>query len=334
LTLKTLYATTQVQVVATFHAQLKIRPPKKMQLTERWEYLQQRPSYVPASKVQSPAIPHFAVVADTVNAPVVLQAPVICQLCGVGCLTRQTLWKHCELHHHSWCEYRKRLIFEVQQRHAVPLRPVEKRRLAGNYMQDLLYSRPGRGTVNPSECTMRQVVACAVCAFKDWIDDYYPCYLWKETPTVLQSTEKPDEEEEEGDCEVEAQDVEDKSRRQRVTLGHGPQLKDADGYCYLGPADKIQKLLDVNKYVPIVPGAPLEELHASSVEHPRTRTCAGCSTQNECRCCRTPSTAAWQVPLRSTRWKKRKTHAVLQSSCQRTAAWNRETPEPDRHAPA
>ena len=69
-----------------------------------------------------------------------MQAPVVCQLCGAGFVSCRHFWTHCEKKHHSWCEYRKRLIFEVQQRTAVPLRPVEKRRLAGNIMQDLLYS--------------------------------------------------------------------------------------------------------------------------------------------------------------------------------------------------
>jgi len=259
---------TQVQVVAMFHAQLKLRPPKRVQLTERWEYLHQKPSYVSASEVQSPDTPHFAAVADAPHGPAVLQAPVVCQLCGLGFLSRQALWKHCELHHHSWCEYRKRLIFEVQQRNAVPLRPVEKRRFAGNYMQDLLYSRPGRGTVKPNECTMRQVVACAVCAVKDWIDDYYPCYLWQESPVLVQSTEQPDNEDH-SEAEAAEEEEEHQQQRQRAAARRGPELRGEDGFCFLGPAEKIHKLLDVDNYVPVVPCCPLEELHASSVQHPR-----------------------------------------------------------------
>ena len=71
---------------------------------------------------------------------------------------------------------------EVQQRESVPLQPIEKRRLAGNFMHDLLHSYPARNTYQPGKCTMRQIVACAVCAYKDWIDDFYPCYPWKEAP--------------------------------------------------------------------------------------------------------------------------------------------------------
>ena len=97
-----------------------------------------------------------------------------------GFLSQGALWAHAKAAHHSWSEYRKRLIFEVQRRQSVPLQPVEKRRLAGNFMQDLLHSVPGRNTVQPGKCTMRQIVACATCAVKDWIDEFYPCYLWKD----------------------------------------------------------------------------------------------------------------------------------------------------------
>jgi hypothetical protein len=76
---------TQMQVVAMFHAQLKIRPRKRIQLSERWECLQQKQMYVAACKAESPAVPHFAVVADAGVGAAVLQAPVVCQLCGSGC---------------------------------------------------------------------------------------------------------------------------------------------------------------------------------------------------------------------------------------------------------
>ena len=48
----------------------------------------------------------------------------------------------------------------------------------------------------------------------------------------------------------------------------GPSLRDEDGFCYFGPVDQIDAILNVNNYVHVVPLAPLEELHASSVQHP------------------------------------------------------------------
>ena len=68
---------------------------------------------------------------------------------------------------------------------------------------------------------MRQVVACAVCAHKDWIDDSYPYYLWQEAPAVLQSTLNSPE-------ESEASDAEGQMPHSFRYTG-GPQLRDADG---------------------------------------------------------------------------------------------------------
>ena len=114
---------------------------------------------------------------------------------------------------------------------------------------------------------MRQVVACAVCAMKDWIDDYYPCYLWQAAPVVLQSTLTADIGE---NCEVlqEEREEEEQQHQQRVSRSRGPQLRDEDGVCFFGPAEKVHQLLDVEKYLHVVPLAPQEELHASSVQHP------------------------------------------------------------------
>ena len=180
----------QIQVIAIFLSHLQRKPPKRVHISERLYLIQQKPSYTPAEEIASPEIPHFVCLQSETDGasehthpprPTV-QAPVICQLCGAGFLSPKDLWAHAAKEHHSWAEARKRLIFEVQQRISVPLQPIEKRRLASNFMHDLLYSYPGRNTVRRDKCTMRQIVACAVCAIKDWIDDFYPCYMWKDPP--------------------------------------------------------------------------------------------------------------------------------------------------------
>lgn len=170
----------QIQILALFHSHLLQRPVKRVGISERLDLILPRRPYVPASAVVSPAVPHFARVAcdyeaeesggaleHSVERSAVIQAPVICQLCGTGFLSHEDLWQHAADAHHSWAEYRKRLIWEVQQRPSVPLQPIEKRRLAGNFMQDMLHSYPARNTLRPGQCTARQVVACAVCAYKD-----------------------------------------------------------------------------------------------------------------------------------------------------------------------
>ena len=123
-----------------------------------------------------------------------MQAPVICQLCGQGFLDNKGLWKHAAAEHHSWAEYRNRLIYEVGRRVNVPLQPVENRRLVVNFMHDLLYSHPGRDTLKPGCYTMRQVAACAVCAGKGWLENFYPCYLFKEYSASSTHGEAQDEE--------------------------------------------------------------------------------------------------------------------------------------------
>ena len=268
----------QLHVIAVFHAQLKLRPPRRVEISERLHLIEQKPLYVASASVPSPSPPHFAKVADDNSATAeraVIQAPVICQLCGDGFVSQQALWQHCSKAHSSWCEYRKRLIYEIQQRVSVPLRPVEKRRLAGNYMEDLCYSRPARGTYHEgtaSSC-MRQIVACVVCAEKDFIDEYYPCYLWKEAPADVVADHADDQEadaldEDDGACD-DALDQGVLYKRTGKASWGGPQLRDEDGTCYLGCAQRVQKLLNVEAYAPVVPLCPVEELHASSAQHPR-----------------------------------------------------------------
>ena len=259
----------QIQATALFLSNLLRKPPKRIHLSERFDLLQRKPVYTPAADVASPEVPHFVKVASAQPGAAehrhpVLQAPFVCQLCGDGFVTMAALWKHTAAQHHSWSEYRKRLIFEVQQCQTVPLQPIEKRRLAGNFYQDLLYSHPARDTLRPGQITMRQVVACATCAVKDWIDDFYPCYAWKDAPSdvtvgAAEHGESDDQADHDGDTD------EDEPPHRRFS---GPGLRDEDGYCYFGPVDQIHAILNVDNYVHAVPLAPLEELHASSVQHP------------------------------------------------------------------
>ena len=258
----------QIQVIALFLSHLQRKPPKRIHISERLDLIQQKPSYTPADEIASPEIPHFVRIESEQDGAAehtdpsrpTMQAPVLCQLCGAGFLSPKDLWAHAAKEHYSWAEARKRLIFEVQKRTSLPLHPGEKRRLASNFMHDLLHSYPGRNTVRPGECTMRQIVACAVCASKDWIDDFYPCYMWTDAPLPAKAgaTEHDDDDEHYTDDEEE----------HVTTHKKGPELRDENGFCYFGPPEKIHAHLDVELYVPVVPLAPLEELHASSVQHP------------------------------------------------------------------
>ena len=111
---------------------------------------------------------------------------------------------------------------------------MEKRRLAGNFYQDLLYSYPARNSLRPEQCTMRQIVACAVCAFKDWIDDFYPCFAWKDAPSVvLADAAEHEDDDDETDGERDEQHLPGQHGRYS-----GPQLRDEDDFCYLAQPTK------------------------------------------------------------------------------------------------
>ena len=83
--------------------------------------------------------------------------------------------------------------------------------------------------------------------------------MWQEPPTVAKTEAGEDDQEE---------DTEDEEEKAGPRL-KGPQLRDEDGFCYFGPPEKIHELLNVERYVPVVPLAPLEELHGSWVQLPR-----------------------------------------------------------------
>ena len=79
---------------------------------------------------------------------------------------------------------------------------------------------------------------------------------------------RPREDSDGDDAESEAAAEESSDEEASVTKQRkGRLLKDEDGF-YVINADKINKLLDVNKYIEAWPLIPKEELHASSVQHP------------------------------------------------------------------
>ena len=109
----TAMTTEQILVLALFHGHMRSRAMGRIVVTERLDLVRTKPRYVPAADVCSPAVPHFAKVAEGVagasehaSEAAVMQAPMICQLCGQGFLDNKGLWKHAAAEHHSWAEYR------------------------------------------------------------------------------------------------------------------------------------------------------------------------------------------------------------------------------------
>jgi len=255
----------QIVVLCIFHSRLSWQKGKQIQLHKRDQYWIPKPVYTPASQVQSPSPPHFVQqihAEDTKRSEALMQPPRTCCLCGKGFIDMAALWKHCEDEHHSWGEAVKRMLWEAEQLEAIPVLPPDKRRIIQNFTAALTYSRPAEGHFGRDKVCMRQLVGCATCARVEWIDQCFPCHLFKDCPVSLRPCEKESDDEAEIATDESADEVTPTPEQRR-----GKLLKDDDGY-YVLDARAIHELLDVNKYIEAWPLIPREELHASSVQHP------------------------------------------------------------------
>ena len=223
-----------------------------------------RPNYVPVGRVSCPEVPFFVEDADEPFDPPTLQAPRVCQLCGAQFLDLLALSRHAEEAHGGWAEMRKRIFWEAEQLEALPLSFKRKRNMIANYDAAFRCSRPGcMGASEP-----RADVACVVCARKGWLESRFPVFLWKVCPRS--DTDNADADDHVQNPEEEDLDA-DKQRpcfRKRVQPRSAATLKDSEGNFYFGEAAAINQLLAVTRYHELLPTIPLEELHASSVQHP------------------------------------------------------------------
>ena len=121
----------------------------------------------------------------------------------------------------------------------------------------ILHSSAGYAPELSSE--QRKQEACVVCARKDWTQHRHRCYLWK----VFPDTQPTDLAEDEVAEDVGSEDEGSRKPKSRELL------RDADGVYYFGDAAVVNKFLGVEHYAKAMPRIPLEELHASSVQHPK-----------------------------------------------------------------
>ena len=228
--------------------------------TRTVEYLR-KPSYTPAATIQAPDIPEFRRMMKE-DGPPIASAPRQCQLCGEGFMDFEHLVKHCEHKHGNWSEYRKRLFYEADLHMAQSLPKQRKRQQLANFTYHLTHSIPGDG--EPPE--PRRQEACAVCARKGWLEARYRVYLfrpWTNQSTHTESCEDDEEQEVKDDEEKEDDNVDKKEQRRRRLR------RDQEGKYYFGDPAKVNKILSVDNYHEAFPQIPVEELHASSVQHPQ-----------------------------------------------------------------
>ena len=67
---------------------------------------------------------------------------------------------------------------------------------------------------------MRQLVGCATCARVDWIDEFVPCYLFKDCAENLLA---------QGSSDSEASAETDDSHKEKTPTGGGALLRDDAG---------------------------------------------------------------------------------------------------------
>jgi hypothetical protein len=255
----------QIVVLCIFHSRLLWQKGKPIELHDRDQHWIPKPVYTPASAVNAPSPPHFVQrlkAAATEHGAPVIPAPRVCCLCGKGFVDAPSLQNHCRSEHHSWAEARKRMLWEAQDLHAIPLLPQDKRRIIHNFAEALMYSQPAEGHFGHNNVCMRQRVGCATCAKVAWIEHCFPCYLFKECPLELKK--KDEDTDDEGAQSDDSEDSATHATEHRQTQ----LLRDEHGY-YISDAHRIHELLDVTKYIEAWPQIPIEDLHASSVQHPQ-----------------------------------------------------------------
>ena len=193
----------QILVLCMFHSKLSWQKGKPLELHDRDQYWIPKPVYTPASAVDAPSPPHFVqqLQADTTEpSRPQIQPPRVCCLCGKGFVDAPAFWRHCEAEHHSWAEARKRMFWEAEKLESIPLLPPDKRRIVQNFTAALSYCRPAEGHFGRDKVCMRQSVGCATCARVDWIENCFPCFLFKDCPeSLLPKPDNTDDETSEAD---------------------------------------------------------------------------------------------------------------------------------------
>ena len=113
----------------------------------------------------------------------------------------------------------------------------------------------------------RREEACAVCAVKDWLENRYAVHLYQEgtNTTTWENYFYGAAVEEERERE---DDDDDNRNNSAVQALAGQLLINGNGVFCLGPKEKINEILNVQRYIAQWPCIPVAELHASSIQHP------------------------------------------------------------------
>ena len=180
--------------------------------------------------------------------------PVMCGTCGEGFTHLRAFFEHCTKKHGDYAEYRKRLFWRTQKDGFKPLLPWVKRHILQSATFHLTYSIPGSFSLkwshpDPFNAAMvRSEVACVVCARKDWLENRFRVYLWRQATGSKSYAELRHNDS--GDSQL---------------LTRGEHL------CF-GSREKIDEHLGTMQYHQLMPLIPQDHLYASSAIHPEDAT--------------------------------------------------------------
>ena len=185
----------------------------------------------------------------------VATAPLVCQLCGAGFMDQRSFQKHVLGKHHSYAEYRKRVLFLNVQEGPRALTAAEKRHVVQSYARHETCSMVGSGHTSwPAPSTLssgifpRQQAACAVCARLDWLEHRHEFKLFaapaRDAPIITAS---------------DSEDEREEAPSRGHTVSNRPSSIDAT---------RVDKLLSARRYCERWPQIPEQEVFASGVRHP------------------------------------------------------------------
>ena len=223
------------------------------------------PPYVAGCEIQGDALRTFS------EEPI-MTGPLVCHLCDDATfLYDEDFAKHKEKVHSGENEYRKRVLFLMEQAGNRPVTGQEKRIIVQNFAHFQQFSRPGAkgNTFARIQEEPRREAACVLCQRKDFIEHRHKLNLFGEPPSnheastgFLGGAPQPAEPSslapEDSDDETQARE---QDSRQSFFVKH-------KGVHYLQDPEGVNALLKVERYAERWPLIPPVELHASSVQHP------------------------------------------------------------------
>ena len=196
------------------------------------------------------------------SASPIITGPLVCQLCESDFLTEEDFARHKEHRHAGEAEYRKRVLYLMAEAGCRPITAQEKRVMVQNFAHFQQFCHPGSkaNRFTGGEQVPRCEAACAICAQKDYLEQRHKLSLFGSLPQQHATEQCADAASDVGD--VSEGEGEARAASSRTLLKHR-------GVYYLQSPEGVQKLLDVERYRQRWPLIPVDELHASSVQHPK-----------------------------------------------------------------